>query len=49
MLEFQDRGGFVRVLNDIFNPQEVNSLELDSVFQLKRLCKDFYQRKNEIS
>jgi hypothetical protein len=49
LLEFEDKGGFVRVLNDIFNPQNSNSLELDSVFQLKKLCKDFYGRKNNMS
>ena len=32
MQEFQDRGGFSRVLNDIFNPNEIKALELDSVF-----------------
>lgn len=37
------------MLYDIFNPQSVNSLEIDSVFQLKRLCQDFYNRKGELS
>lgn len=35
MQSFQDRGGFTRVLNDIFNPEDRKSLELDSVFQIK--------------
>lgn len=40
--EFQDRGGFTRVLNDIFNPTDMKSLELDSVYQIKKFCRDFY-------
>jgi len=47
--EFQDRGGFNRVLNDIFNPTDMKSLELDSVYQIKKFCRDFYQRKSQMS
>jgi hypothetical protein len=32
LIEFEERGGFAKVLNDIFNPSDVNSMELDSVF-----------------
>ena len=39
MNEFLDRGGFATVLNNIFNPPELASMELDSVFQMKKLCK----------
>lgn len=49
MQDFSDRGGFSKVLNDIFNPTDLKSLELDSVFQLKQFCKDFYDRKSQIS
>lgn len=30
--DFQARGGFTQVLQDIFNPTDLKSLELDSVF-----------------
>lgn len=49
MQEFQDRGGFTRVLNDIFNPTDLKSLELDSVFQIKKFCRQFYERKTKMS
>ena len=42
MQDFLDKGGFSKVLNDIFNPTDVKSLELDSVYQLKAFCKDWY-------
>ena len=32
LIEFEERGGFAKVLRDIFNPQDINSMELDSVF-----------------
>lgn len=35
LIEFEERGGFARVLKDIFNPSDNSSIELDSVFQLK--------------
>ena len=38
-----------KVLNDIFNPSDPESMELDCVFQLKKLCKDLYTRKGKIS
>lgn len=37
------------MLNDIFNPRDIHSLELDSVFQLKKLTREFYKRKSDIS
>jgi len=49
MQEFQDRGGFTRVLNDIFNPADIKALELDSVFQIKKFTKEFYERKSKMS
>lgn len=45
LFEFEERGGFAQVLKDIFNPQDPSSMELDSVFQLKKLCKAFYEKK----
>ena len=44
-----DDGGFPKVLKDIFNPTDPTSLELDSVFQLKQLCKTFYEKKMALS
>ena len=49
MQEFQDKGGFSRVLNDIFNPTNLKSMELDSVFQIKKFCREFYERKIKMS
>lgn len=49
LTEFEDRGGFKRVLKDIFNPTDQSSMELDSVFQLKQLCKAFYEKKDNLS
>jgi len=46
---FLDRGGFGRVLSDIFTPSDAKSLELDSVYQLKKFTKEFYQRKAILS
>ena len=49
MMEFEERGGFSQVLKDIFNPSDLSAMELDSVFQLKNLCKDFYRKKQLLS
>ena len=49
MQEFQDKGGFSRVLQDIFNPKDLKSLELDSVFQIKKFVREFYSRKTKMS
>ena len=49
MMEFEERGGFCQVLKDIFNPSDLAAMELDSVFQLKNLCKDFYRKKQLLS
>ena len=32
LIEFEERGGFSRVLKDIFNPSDMAAMELDSVF-----------------
>jgi hypothetical protein len=45
--EFEERGGFARVLRDIFNPTDQSSIELDSVYQLKQLVKAYYIKKNQ--
>ena len=47
--EFQERGGFAQVLKDIFNPSDMAAMELDSVYQLKNICKDFYRKKQLMS
>ena len=49
LIEFEERGGFARVLRDIFNPTDQSSIELDSVFQLKQLCKAYYNKKEYLS
>lgn len=47
--DFQDNGGFSKVLQDIFNPTDIKSLELDSVFQIKKFCREFYDKKCKMS
>ena len=32
LIEFDERGGFAQVLKDIFNPTDLSSMELDSVY-----------------
>jgi len=49
LIEFEERGGFAQVLKDIFNPTDQASMELDSVYQLKQLCKAFYEKKENLS
>ena len=49
LFEFEERGGFPQVLKDIFNPTYQSSMELDSVYQLKQLCKAFYEKKEGLS
>ena len=48
LIEFEERGGFARILREIFNPTD-DSVELDSVFQLKNLVKNYYEKKTKIS
>ena len=47
-MEFEEKGGLCAILKEIFNPSD-ESMELDSVFQLKQLCHSFYSTKNKIS
>jgi hypothetical protein len=47
--EFEERGGFARVLRDIFNPTDQSSIELDSVYQLKQLVRTYYSKKTDQS
>ena len=37
------------MLKDIFNPSDMAAMELDSVYQLKNICKDFYRKKQMMS
>ena len=37
------------MLKDIFNPSDMAAMELDSVYQLKNICKDFYRKKQLMS
>lgn len=48
LADFEEKGGLSRILNDLFNPKD-ESIELDSVYQLKQLCKSYYETKNKIS
>lgn len=49
LIQFEERGGFSQVLKDIFNPSDMAAMELDSVYQLKNICKDFYRKKQLMS
>lgn len=49
LFDFEDQGGFPKVLREIFNPTDQSSMELDSVYQLKQLCKAFYEKKENLS
>ena len=48
LAEFEEKGGFARILRNFFNPTD-ESIELDSVYQLKQLCKSYYETKSKIS
>lgn len=37
------------MLSQIFNPEDLSSLELDSVYQIKKYTKEFYERKTKMS
>lgn len=37
------------MLKNIFNPTDAKSLELDSVFQIKKFVREFYTRKSKMS
>jgi hypothetical protein len=37
------------VLKTIFNPSDPGSMELDSVYQLKTLCKAYYEKKERLN
>lgn len=39
----------MRVLRDIFNPVDKAAMQLDSVYQLKNMCKNFYTRKQMVN
>jgi hypothetical protein len=44
ILDFEERGGFKQVIEDLFIPNSKSGLQLDSVYQLKTMIKEFYQR-----
>jgi len=46
-MDFEEQGGFKKVIEDLFNPSSKSGLHLDSVFQLKAMIKAFYQRKQQ--
>eukprot|EP00347_Sterkiella_histriomuscorum_P011192 403373395 len=45
----QKMSGFIRLLQEILSPAEKESLELDSVFQLKSLVKSYYEKKGVLA
>ncbi|CDW74818.1 UNKNOWN [Stylonychia lemnae] len=45
----QKMNGFIRLLQEILSPAEKESLELDSVFQLKSLVKSYYEKKGNLA
>lgn len=48
LIDFKNRGGFTKVLNDLFNNPDIGSLEFDSVYKLKQLCMQFYDKKGRL-
>lgn len=48
LIEFNKRGGFARILHDLFYNPDPNSLEFDSVYKLKQLCMQYYERKGQL-
>ncbi|CAI2381534.1 unnamed protein product [Moneuplotes crassus] len=48
LFEFNKRGGFARVLHDLFYNPDPNSLEFDSVYKLKQLCMQYYEKKGRM-
>jgi glucan-binding YG repeat protein len=48
LADFEEKGGLARILNNLFNPKD-ESIELDSVYQLKQLWKSYYETKSKIS
>ncbi len=48
MKSLEKGGYYAGILREIFNPTEKTHMSLDSVFQLKNLCKDFYFKKKEM-
>lgn len=45
LIEFKKHGGFAKVLHDLFYNPDVSSLEFDSVYKLKQLCMQYYEKK----
>jgi hypothetical protein len=48
LLDFEERGGLTSILKEIFNPRG-DHVELDAVYQLKNLCRTYYEKKGKIS
>lgn len=48
IIEFRKRGGFARVLHDLFYNPDVGALEFDSVYKLKQLCMQYYEKKGKL-
>eukprot|EP00350_Pseudokeronopsis_sp_OXSARD2_P007706 CAMPEP_0170563104 /NCGR_PEP_ID=MMETSP0211-20121228/64353_1 /TAXON_ID=311385 /ORGANISM="Pseudokeronopsis sp., Strain OXSARD2" /LENGTH=73 /DNA_ID=CAMNT_0010880883 /DNA_START=393 /DNA_END=614 /DNA_ORIENTATION=+ len=39
---------FISLLQEILNPADEEGLQMDSVYQLKKLVRGYYEKKNEI-
>jgi hypothetical protein len=45
LMEFKKKGGFAKILHDLFYNPDINALEFDSVYRLKQLCMQYYEKK----
>jgi hypothetical protein len=48
LIEFNRKGGFAKVLHDLFYNPDIGSLEFDSVYKLKQLCMQYYEKKGKL-
>lgn len=48
LIDFKNRGGFTKVLHDLFYNPDIGTLEFDSVYKLKQLCMQFYDKKGRL-
>ena len=48
MKSLEKGGYYAGILRELFNPTDKTHMSLDSVFQLKNLCKDYYYKKKEM-
>ena len=48
LIDFKKRGGFAKILKDLFYNPDIDSLEFDSVYKLKQLWMQFYEKKSKL-